>query len=49
VIRDHIPGNHPEGDVLATVPLDRPRGPLIHRERIQDQRHQVDSSGRRNT
>jgi hypothetical protein len=28
--------------------LDRPRGAHVRSERVQNQRHQVDSSGRRN-
>jgi hypothetical protein len=39
VIRDQVAGDHPVGHVLATVTLDRTRGPLPRRERVQHKRH----------
>jgi hypothetical protein len=39
VIGKQIAGDHPIGDILAAVPLDRPRRAHPGRERVQDQRH----------
>ena len=39
MIRHQVAGDHPVGNVLPTVTLDRPRGPHTRRERVQDQRH----------
>ena len=39
VIRHHVARDHPIGHVLATVTLDRPRGPHLRRKRVQHQRH----------
>jgi hypothetical protein len=47
VIRHQIPADHPERDVLAAMRLDRPRGPLPGRERVEHQRDHLSSTGRR--
>jgi hypothetical protein len=48
VIRNLIRADHPVGDVLAAVALDPSRRALLAREREQNQRDQVDSTGCRN-
>jgi hypothetical protein len=39
VIGRRIAGDHPVGNILATMTLDPPRGPHVGRKRVQDQRH----------
>jgi hypothetical protein len=39
VIRHLVSGNHPVGNVLTAMTLDPPRGTLLRRIRIQNQRH----------